>query len=133
MRTQTAWGGWAWLPCWGRNFHPASARQAGVFPRQLEYYSACFAWDPECLGPRRVPPSCHSWRPLQIATVSLFGPRSGKSGFSCRHRRPPAVVYSERLPADPVQDRQASAGLNQEMKLLLTASDVLWCRKSKWY
>lgn len=42
-----------------------------------------------------------------------------------------AVYSPEQLPADPVNDRQASAGLNQEVKLPLTASNGLLYRKIK--
>lgn len=43
-----------------------------------------------------------------------------------------AEAPPEQLPADPAKDGQASAGLSQETKLPLTASDMLLNRKKRY-
>lgn len=67
-------------------------------------------------GPWRAPASCHSWGPYKLPqfpflACSLQSQASAASTEAC------LLVYSpEQLPADPVNDKQASAGLNQEAK-----------------
>lgn len=98
---------------WGRNINPASAYGARVFLRQLECYSARSAWDLACLGSLES----SSFLPfLWIATVPLLGMFSAKPGFNHKHWSPIVAVYSLSNSADPVNDRQATAGLNQEVK-----------------
>lgn len=70
-------------------------------------------------GPWRAPASCHSWGlyklpQLHFLAWPLQSQAPAASTEACRLQ---LILYSsERLPADPVNGRQASAGLNQDVK-----------------